>query len=380
MTRTYLDYNATAPLDPAAAEAMVRVAAEAAGNASSPHAEGRAARRALDEARARVAALVGARPEEVVFTGGGTEADNLAVLGAVRYLRASHVVISSIEHPAVIAAAERLEYDGVAVTRVRPDAHGVVDAGEVLDAIGPGTGLVSIMLANNETGVIQPVAEIAREARARGVLVHTDAVQAVGKIPVDVRALDVDLLSTSAHKLHGPGGIGALVVREGTWVEPLVIGGGQERGLRSGTSPVAQAVGFGVAAEVAREGLAAHAGARGVFTRRFEAGVHERIPSAVLHGAAVERLPGTTSMAVPGIAADALVAALDLEGFAVSAGAACATGAASPSHVLSAMGVDEGLIRSTIRVSAGRSTTEDAADALVEALVRITARIAETTR
>lgn len=380
MTRVYLDYNATAPLDPGAADAMVRVAAGAAGNPSSPHAEGRAARRALDEARARVAALVGARADEVVFTGGGTESDNLALLGAVRYLRASHVVISSIEHPAVLAAAERLEADGVSVSRIRPDAHGVVDAGEVIDAIGPRTGLVSIMLANNETGVIQPVAEIARAARSRGALVHTDAVQAAGKMPVDVDDLGVDLLSITAHKFHGPGGIGALVVREGTWVEPLVIGGGQERGLRSGTSPVAMAVGFGVAAEVAREGLDAHAAARGAFTRRFEARLHERLPQVVLHGAAVDRIPGTTSMAVPGVPADALVAALDLDGFAVSAGAACATGAASPSHVLSAMGVDEALIRSTIRVSAGRTSTEDEADALVDALVRITARMPEAAR
>jgi cysteine desulfurase len=315
-----------------------------------------------------------------VFTGSGTEADNLAMLGAARYVRARHVIVSAIEHPAVLAAAARLEADGVRITRVAPDIHGAVDTGEVIDRIGPDTALVSIMMANHETGVVQPVAEIAREARSRGVLVHTDAVQAAGRMPLDVALLGVDLLTLSAHKLYGPMGVGALVVRDGTWLDPVVVGGGQERGLRSGTVSVALAVGFGAAADRAHDALSTTAHTLTAFTRRLEASLHERVPGVRVHGAAVDRVPGITSLSIPGLAAEVLVAALDLEGFAVSAGAACSTGAITPSHVLTAMGVDDAGVRGAIRVSAGRTNTEADADALVEALVTIAARSGEVVR
>jgi cysteine desulfurase len=236
------------------------------------------------------------------------------------------------------------------------------------------------MMANHETGVIQPVAEIAREARSRGVLVHTDAVQAAGRTPLDVALLGVDLLTLSAHKLYGPMGVGALVVRDGTWLDPVVVGGGQERGLRSGTVPVALAVGFGAAADRARDALPTTAHTLTAFTRRLEASLHERVPGVRVHGAAVDRVPGITSLSITGLAAEVLVAALDLEGFAVSAGAACSTGAITPSHVLTAMGVDEAGVRGAIRVSAGRTNTEADADALVEALVTIAARSGEAVR
>lgn len=367
--RAYLDCNASAPLRPEARSAMIDALA-ACGNPSSPHREGQIARAKIEEARRAVATLVGARPTEVIFTGSGTEAINLALLGAARAHAGArdHVVISAAEHDAVRHAADALAEEGLRVTEIPLDHNGRAqpDGGEPLT---DRTVLVAIMAANNETGVLQPLAEIIGRGRAAAALTVVDAVQAAGKVTLDFHAMGADFLAISAHKLGGPQGVGALVRRRGVPLAPIVHGGGQEQGLRSGTESVAAIAGFGAAAAVATANMAEEAERCRRLRDDFERRVLSAWPAAVINGAGAPRLPGTTSLTLPGVDAAALVIRLDREGIAVSTGSACASGAANPSHVLAAMGLTPALARATIRVSLGWATTAADLDAAFEKLL-----------
>jgi cysteine desulfurase len=369
--RTYLDWNATAPLRPEARAAMV-AALDLVGNPSSPHAEGRRARALIEDARERVAALIGARPSEVVFTSGGTEANNAVVAG-----NWGTVFVAGIEHDSVLAPARA---SGARMVALPVSNTGVVPADRVADLIAgahePGRALLSLQLANNETGVLQPVAEIAPLAKAHGVKVHTDAVQAAGRVAVDMAALDADFLTLSAHKIGGPKGVGALLIRDGMSLPAFVRGGGQERRRRAGTEAVAAIAGFGAAAEAALRDLAAMARVRAL-RDRIEAEVRELVPEVVIVAAEADRLPNTSSIALPGTVAETLVIALDLAGIAVSAGAACSSGKVGTSHVLEAMGVAPGIARAAIRVSLGWNSTEADVAAFVEAWAHVALRRSE---
>ena len=339
------------------------------GNASSIHHFGQAAKQRLEAARRQVAALLHARPTEVVFTGGGTEADNMAVLGVARMRTgARHVITTAIEHPAVLAACAQLEREGVEITRVAVGASGIVDPEAIRRALRPETVLVSVMHANNELGTVQPIVEIAAIAREAGVPLHSDGVQALGKIPVDVDALGVDLYSVSGHKLYAPKGVGALFVRKGTRLEPLTFGGHHERDRRPGTENVPGIAGFGAAAELAERNLAAETCNLADLRDRLENTILERIPGTGVNGARAPRTPNTTNIYFDGIDGEAMVIALDLRGFAVSTGSACSSGAVTPSHVLTGIGLSADRARSSIRFSLGRSNTAEQVDALVAAL------------
>lgn len=355
MKRIYLDHNATTPLHPAVLEEMLPCFEGGFGNPSSPHALGQQARRAVDRARERVAALIGARPEEIVFTSGGTEADNLAVFGA----RGRRVVTSAVEHQAVLAACEFLERRGTSVERVPVDRDGIVDPEALERAITPGTSLVSVMLANNEVGTLQPVERMAPLARAHGALLHTDAVQAAGRVPVDVRALGVDLLSLSSHKLYGPKGAGALFVRRGVEIAPLLHGGHQERRVRAGTENVPAIVGFGKACELAREKLQERAAHARALRDELERLALATIPGARLNGHPRHRLPNTLNLGFEGIDGELLAASLDVQGLACSTTSACHSGRAEPSHVLLAMGRSVGEARGAVRFSFGEANTAE---------------------
>ncbi|AWK86512.1 cysteine desulfurase family protein [Azospirillum thermophilum] len=363
MTRVYLDHNASAPLKPAVKAAMLQ-AMEIAGNPSSVHAHGRAARRAVEEARATVAALVGAKPAQVLFTGSGTEANNLALRG----FPGRRILVSAIEHDSVLAA----EPDALRIPVTRA---GAVDL-EALDRLladGAGPALVSLMLANNETGVIQPVAEAARLAHARGALLHCDAVQAAGRLPVELGALGADLLTLSAHKLGGPAGVGALLVAEGLEPEALIRGGGQERRRRAGTENLLGIVGFGAAARAARDELPL-AGDLAALRDRLEREALAAAPQARVMGATLPRVANTSCLVLPGLSGETQVMALDLAGVAVSAGSACSSGKVKPSHVLSAMGEDASTASSAIRVSLGWDSDEAAVDRFLEAWIAMARR------
>ncbi len=363
----YLDHNATTPLDARVREAMLPYLGEIYGNPASPHRFGRATRMAVDEARERVAALVGAAPQQVVFTGCGTEANNLALLGAAAHLPPGPVAVSRIEHPSVLEPARRLEARGRPVLWLEVDGEGRVRPESLDAALAQGARLVSVMLANNETGVIQDVAALARRAREAGAVVHTDAVQAAGKIPVDFPALGVHLLTLSAHKLHGPQGVGALVRDRALELEPLLVGGGQEEGLRSGTLNVAGIVGFGTAAALAADELATRAARMRALRERLERGL-ARLDGVRILAAGAERLPNTVMAGVAGVESETLLMALDRAGYAVSSGSACHTGKTEPSHVLAAMGVPPELALGSIRVSVGKDTTEADVDGFLAAL------------
>ena len=352
MQRYYFDHNATTPIAPQVLEAMLPLMTEIYGNASSIHHFGQVARKKLDDARRQVARMLNAQPEETVFTSGGTEADNLAIYGR------RHAITTAIEHPAVLAACGRLESHTV----VPVDGRGVVDPEDIRRAIRPETDLISVMHANNELGTVQPITEIAKIAHDAGIPFHSDGVQAAGKIAVDVKALEVDFYSISAHKIYGPKGTGALYVRKGAKVSPLLAGGRHERGVRPGTENVAGAVGLGCAA-----GLA-HNFEDGALRDLLERKVLERIADAHVNGAGAERTPNTTNIRFDGIDSDALLIALDLRGFAVSSGAACSSGAPEPSHVLLAIGLTKLQARSSIRFSLGRANDEQQVKALVGAL------------
>lgn len=371
--RHYLDYNATSPVRPEAA-AAVAAALELPGNPSSVHAEGRAARALVEDARAAVGELAGVAPAQVTFTGSGSEANNLALAGA----RPARLVVSAIEHASVLRpAAERR--GAFALLPVNGD--GVVDLA-ALEAIlaepfDGGPTLVSVMLANNETGVIQPIDAVVAQARRAGALVHVDAVQAFGRVALDFAALDCDMMSVSAHKLGGPKGIGALIRRDGLVLAPLVAGGGQERGLRAGTENVPGIAGFGAAAVAARAELAAgrETSRLAALRDRVEAAVRKAGNGAVIVGGAAPRLANTSCIALPGSKAETQVMAFDLAGIAVSAGSACSSGKVEPSHVLSAMNLAPGVAESAVRVSFGFASTEADADAFVAEWTRLAARV-----
>ena len=371
MQRSYFDHNATTPLAPEALEAMTACLGQVYGNASSIHHFGQAAKQRLEEARRALAALIHAQPAEVVFTGGGTESDNLAVLGAVRARAGEsrrHVITSAIEHPAVLGPCAQLEREGVEVTRLRVGAGGTVNPDDVRSALRPDTALISVMHANNELGTLQPIAEIGRIAREAGVPLHADGVQALGKVAVDVDALGVDLYSLSGHKIYGPKGVGALYVRRGARLVPLTFGGRHERDRRPGTENVPAIAALGVAAELAGRTLALEQERLAALRDRLEKTVTERIEGTGVNGSRWNRTPNTSNLYFDGIDGEALTIALDLRGFAVSTGSACSSGAITPSHVLTAIGLSSERARASIRFSLGRSNTAAQVDALVEAL------------
>lgn len=369
----YLDHAATTPLDRRVADAAAEAAVRGFANPSSLHEAGRRARAVVDAGRARVAALLNADPGEIVFTAGGTEADNLALIGAIEAAgpETSHIVTSAFEHPAVLTACRHLETRGASVTRLPVGSDGIVDPEALSAALRPTTRLVSIMAANNVVGTIQPIAELARRTREHGALFHTDAVQAAGKIPLDLARLPIDLLSLSAHKFHGPKGVGALYVRSGTRLAPIVHGGGQERGLRSSTENVAGIAGFGVAADLARREAADDAVRLVAERDRLIDGVLDTVPGAYLIGDRHLRLPGHVCLGFAGREGEAikLLLALDEAGIAVSSGSACSSShVAQPSHVLTAMGFDPLRARGSLRITLGRFTTSAEIDRLLEVL------------
>jgi cysteine desulfurase len=371
-SRIYFDHSATTPLDPGVLEAMGPYLGVAFGNPSSLHHEGRVARAAVEKARAQVAELIGAEPEEIIFTASGTEADNLALIGAVRASgKPGHLVTSAIEHAAILESCKFLASGGTRITHVGVDANGIVRTESLLRALQSNVTVVSIMAANNVVGTLQPIEELTHLTKLHDVLFHTDAVQAGGKIPLDVKQLNVDLLSLSAHKLHGPKGIGALYVRKGVKLSPIVFGGGQERGLRSATENVAGIVGFGRAAEIARQELEEEASRLAQFREQIATEILGAFPSAYLFGHATERLPGHLSFGFRGQerVVGRLLSALDQAGIAVSAGSACsAHHAGAPSSVLLAMGYDEEAARGLIRASLGRFNTQAEVDLFLRAL------------
>ena len=363
MGRIYLDHNATTPLDPRVLDAMLPILRDGFGNPSSLHWFGQQARAAVDTAREQVAALIGASPGEIVFTGSGTEADNTALRGAAAAAREPRrkVVYSTIEHHAVMNTAKALAEEGVPVEAARTRADGRVDLDDLRARVDDRTAVVAVMLANNETGVVEPVAEVVRIARERGALVHCDAVQAAGKIPVDVRDLDVDTLALSAHKIYGPKGVGALYIKRGTRLKAFVRGGSQERNRRAGTENVAGIVGLGRAAELARDDMGAESARLSGLRDRLESQLLAT-PGAQRNGEA-PRVPNTANVSFSGVEAESLVMALDLAGVAVSTGAACAAGAVEPSHVLRAMGLPLERVQASLRFSLGRGTTAEDVDA-----------------
>lgn len=353
---TYLDWNATTPLNPAVLDAMMPWLTGRHGNPSSRHEYGRQARAAVDEARARVAAAVGAHASEVIFTSGGSESNNLFIKGVTGFFKPSCIAVSAIEHPCVREPALQLRRQGWTVREIAVDAQGRVDRSDWLQVLALRPVLASVMLANNESGVVQDVATLAAEAHRSGVLLHTDAVQALGKMPVDFRSLGVSALSLSAHKLGGPVGAGALVVDKRVELLPLIAGGGQERGLRSGTENVAAIVGFGKAAELA---VAAQVSEAERLVRLRDELEHALTGfGAQVFGRAAERLPNTSFFAIEGLDGETLVGRLDRAGFACASGSACSSANPEPSHTLLSMGVEPELARNALRVSLGRSTTE----------------------
>lgn len=374
MDAVYLDHNATTPLDPRVREAMLPWLGGRHGNPSSIHRFGQAAKNAVEEAREKVAALLGARPPEIVFTASGTEANNAVVFDVARRAGRGHLVISAIEHPSVREAAARLQREGFEVTRVSPGADGAVPAAAAVAALRPDTVLVSLMLANNELGTLQPVAEVAAACRERGVPVLCDAVQAVGKIPVSVHALGVDYLTLGAHKFHGPLGAAALWVKRGTEIAGYLVGGSQERRRRAGTENVPAIVGLGEAAAVVLDEGPARTAHLAALRDRFEAGLGI-IPGAVLHCAGSPRLPNTSHVAFPGAEGEALLIRLDLAGFAVSTGSACSSGTVEPSKTLLAIGLSPEEALSSLRVSFGVPNTFEEVDAFLETLAREVAEL-----
>lgn len=370
----YLDHNATTHLDPRVLEAMLPYLSGPSANASSLHRYGRIARDAVEQARVQVATLVGCEAKEIVWTSGGTEANNLALKGATAGAPPARVLYGATDHPAVMEAAESLAASGWGVEAIAVDAHGVIrfDAFDAQLARGA-VRLVSAMRANNETGTIQDVARVAQRAHAAGALMHVDAVQAAGKIAVDVNALDCDLLSLSAHKIHGPKGAGALVVRSHVELHAIQHGGAQERGLRGGTENVAGIVGFGAAAELARSELDARGAHMLALRERLEAGLRARPDTLIFAAGALQRLPNTLQFRIHGWDGEALLMALDRKGFAVSSGSACASGSGEPSHVLLALGHDRVTAKGAIRVSLGQDNTPADVDGFLAALHAIIA-------
>ena len=378
VSRVYLDHNATTPVAPEVAARMDRAVRELWGNASSVHHFGQQAKAALDDARAQVAALLGAESSEVVFTGGGTEGDNFAIRGAAEALEPTgrkHLISTAIEHEAVLNTLKSLGRRGWRVTLLPVDDSGIVSPDALRAAITDDTAVVSVMHANNEIGTIQPIAELAAIARAHGALVHTDAVQSVGKISIDVKAMGVDLLSISGHKFYGPKGTGALWVRKGVRLQPFMAGGRQERNRRAGTENVPGLVGLGVAAELARKKMPDDAPRLRELRDRLEQGVLAAVTGAQRNGAAEPRVPNTSNISFERIESESLLIGLDLEGIAVSSGSACSSGTLEPSHVLKAMGLPHARTLSSIRFSLGAANSEADVDRVINALPKLVEKL-----
>jgi cysteine desulfurase len=378
MNRVYLDYNATTPVDPQVLDAMLPYFSADFANASSIHTPGQRARAAVETARERVAALIGAKPQEIVFTSGGTESDNHAIFGVLHSRPVPgkpHIITTTIEHEAVLNACQTTEKDGVAVTYLPVSREGLVDPESLERAFQPETVLVTIMQANNELGTVQPLEEVGRIAKEHKIYFHTDAVQSAGKIPIDVNALNVDLLSLSGHKLYAPKGVGALYIRSGTRVRQLLYGGHHQRGFRPGTENVAGIVGLGKAAEIALNSLANDAQRVSALRDHLERGLLERLPQIRVNGSQAPRTPNTTNIQFAGIEGEALVIALDLKGLACSVGAACSSGAVEPSHVLTAIGLSQEEAKSSLRFSLGRHTTQSEIDFALELIPAAVAQL-----
>jgi cysteine desulfurase len=377
MKRIYLDHNATTPIRSEVLTAMMPYLTEDYGNASSIHAFGQDARGAVEQARGQVAALVGTPAADIMFTSGGTESNNHAILGAVAAApgQSKHVITTAIEHVAVLDACRALAKQGIELTILPVSRDGLVNPEDVRSAIRPETVLITIMLANNEIGVIEPIEEIGKIAEEKGIVFHADAVQAAGKIPIDVEKLGVDLLSISAHKFSGPKGVGALYVRKGTQLAPLLFGGHSERDRRPGTEDVAAIAGMGKAAELAVSSLREDSARVGNLRDWLERGLLDRVPHAWVNGARVPRVPNTANLTFPYIEGESMVIALDLKGIACSTGAACSSGAVEPSHVLLALGLAPEDARATLRLSLGHQTTEDEIDFALETIPPVIERL-----
>ena len=379
MASIYLDHNATTPVRSEVFDVMEPFFKDRFGNASSIHRYGQDARAAVEEARARVAGLVNARPGEIYFTSGGTESDNLAIKGTAYARKAygRHIITTNIEHSAVLNSCAFLEREGFEVTYLPVDEYGQVDPGQVEDALTDQTILVSIMHANNEIGTVQPVGEIGRITRARGVCFHTDAVQSAGKLPVDVDAMGADLLSLSGHKIYGPKGVGAIYIRKGVEIEPTVHGGHHEKDVRSGTENTVGIVGLGKAAELAAEERESEYRHLSEMRDALEARIRIEIEDARVNGHPQRRLPGTLNVSFPGAEGESLIMSLDLAGIAVSTGSACTSGAIEPSHVLLALGRDPRTALGSVRFSFGRGNSMEDVDCVMERLPGIVARLRE---
>jgi len=376
MHRVYFDNNATTPLLPEVFEAMRPYFLEKFGNASSIHQQGQHARSAVEQAREHVAELLNCRPAEIVFTSGGTEGDNLALFGLAK--PGDHIITSAIEHHAVLNSCHRLGEMGCTVTYLPVDGRGLVDPDDVKRALRPETKLISIMFANNETGVLQAVNEIGKIAAEADIYFHTDAVQAAGKVPIDVKEIACDLLTISAHKFHGPQGTGALFVRKGTLLQPLAYGGRHERSRRAGTENLASIVGLGKAAEIARAGFTDGSVAQLAALRdRLETAVLESIEQVAVNGDGAARTPNTANISFDYIEGEAMVIALDLKGLSVSTGAACSSGAIEPSHVLTAMGLSADRARGSIRFSLGKQNTAEDVEFALDLIPQVVNRLRE---
>ncbi len=376
MRRVYLDNNATTPVLPAVFEAMRPYFTEHFGNASSIHHHGQETRAAVEHARQSVAALLGCRPSEIVFTSGGTEADNLAIFGTIK--PGQHVISTTIEHHAVLNSCKHLEASGCEVTYVPVESRGQVDPDHVRRALRPNTGLITIMMANNETGVLQPVEELGKVAAEADVYFHTDAVQAAGKVVIDVKRIGCDLLSISGHKMNAPQGVGALYVRKGTSLRPMVHGGSHERSRRAGTENVPAIVALGKAAELAREAISrGDIEAMSHLRDRLEQSILRDVEAAGVNSLGAPRVPNTSSIYFDCTEGEALVIALDLKGLAVSTGAACSSGAIEPSHVLTAMGVSPERARGSLRFSLGKQNTEEDVEFALSLIPQTVARLRE---
>jgi cysteine desulfurase len=377
MNQIYLDYASTTPTDPKVVEAMLPYFGEVFGNPSSIHAYGQEARSAVEETRMRIAAFLGADPAEIVFTSGGTESDNFAIKGVAYANRrkGNHIITSAVEHHAVLETCRFLEKEGFEVTCLPVDGEGMVDPAAVAGAITERTVLVSVMHANNEIGTIQPVAEIGRLARGKGILFHTDAVQTFGHLPFTVRELDADLLSVSAHKLYGPKGVGLLYIRKGTRIVPFINGGEQESGRRASTLNVPGIVGFGKAVELAGAALAEEAARLTAMRDRIIRGLFERIDGIRLNGHPTRRLPNNINISMERVDGEGMVLSLDMLGIAATTGSACSSSSLEPSHVLAAIGVPQDPPRGSLRMSLGRYTRESDIDAVLEMLPQVVRRL-----
>jgi len=380
--RVYFDHNATTPVDVSASDTMMRVLRDEYGNASSVHRLGQQAKSIMDEARSAVSTLIGAEPAELVFTSGGTEADNFALRGAAEALEPTgrkHLIATSIEHEAVLVTLKALARRGWRTTLLPVGESGIVSPDALKEALTDDTALVSVMHANNELGTIQPVAELAAITRTKGALFHTDAVQSVAKVPVNVRELGVDLLSLSAHKFNGPKGAGALWIKRGTRIAPILTGGKHERTRRAGTENVPAIAGMGIAAERGRLKLGADAARLAALRDRLEREILSRVPGTMVNGAREPRVPNTTNISFERVEAESLLIALDLEGIAVSTGAACSSGTLEPSHVLRAMGLPTHRAQNSIRFSLGAGNTDAEIDYLLEKLPRAVEKLRSLT-